>query len=54
MTYSAETWDAYTRRLFEFVAGEQLELPAMRPRVDALLQKHRRSFADDETSGIFR
>ena len=42
--------DAYTRRLFEFVGGMQLELPAMRPRIAALLQKHRLSFADGEAS----
>jgi hypothetical protein len=42
--------DAYTRRLFEFVGGVQIELPAMRPRIAALLQKHRLSFADGETS----
>ena len=46
-------WDepnAYTRRLFEFVGGVQIDLPAMRPRIAALLQKHRLSFADGETS----
>jgi hypothetical protein len=42
--------DTYTRRLFEFVGGFQLELPAMRPRIAALLQKHRLSFADGEVS----
>jgi hypothetical protein len=42
--------DAYTRRLFEFVGGFQLELPAMRPRIAALLQKHRLSFAAGEAS----
>jgi hypothetical protein len=48
-----ELWDepdAYTRRLFEFVGGVPVELPAMRPRIAALLQKHRLSFADGETS----
>jgi hypothetical protein len=46
-------WDdpgAFTRRLFEFVGGVQLEVPAMRPRIAALLQKHRLCFADGETS----
>lgn len=46
-------WDAahaYTRRLFTFAGGVQLQFPALRPRIAALLQQHRLSFIDAETS----
>lgn len=51
-----ELWDApdaMTRRLLEYVGGIELEIPKIRPRIAAKLQKYWLSFKAGETSEHF-
>jgi len=51
-----ELWDApdaTTRRLLEYVGGIELEIPKIRPRIAAKLQKYWLSFKAGETSEYF-
>jgi hypothetical protein len=48
-----EEWDApggFTKGLLQFVGGQEIEIPMLRPRIAALLQLHRLAFKAGETS----
>jgi sigma54-dependent transcription regulator len=40
--------DSFTRKLLGFVGGQEIEIPRLRPRIAALLAKHRLTFTNGE------